>query len=95
MTLKTSLLLALVSVKQVGSQALSVSASCLEFGPNVTGRAMVAPISMAVSSVIDSDEMVLFSHIAIGSTPSGGLKRHWFVNDDATLMPLSQGTEVT
>ncbi len=35
MTLKTALLLALVSVKRVGDlQALSVSASCLEFGPN-------------------------------------------------------------
>ncbi len=35
MSLKTALLLALASVKQVGNlQALSVSASCLEFGPN-------------------------------------------------------------
>ena len=34
LSLKTALLLALASVKRVGDlQALSVSASCLEFGP--------------------------------------------------------------
>ncbi len=61
MSLKTALLLALASVKSVGDlQALSVSASCLEFGPSDC-KVILRPRSGYVPKVLTTQVISLLA----------------------------------